>query len=252
MASKQKTIWITGASSGIGAACFTKLAQDKNNKFVLLARRADRLKELSEQIDAERVRWYKLDVCDRMTVQKFFDSTTADWQPDILVNSAGLSLGLDKVQVAQIDDWERMIDTNIKGSLYLTRLVLPGMIERKAGYILMLGSLAGHQPYPGGNVYCATKAAIATFCEALKLDLNGTGVRVTSIDPGMVDTEFSKVRFKGNTERASLVYKGMQPLTPEDIAEVIAFCINQPAHVNISSLVLMPTDQSSSTLVNRA
>jgi serine 3-dehydrogenase len=170
---------------------------------------------------------------------------------DILINNAGLSRGLDKLHEASIQDWEEMIDTNIKGLLYMTRSLVPGMVSRGRGHVINIGSIAGHQTYPGGSVYCATKAAVKSISEGLKQDLLGTPVRVSSVDPGMVETEFSNVRFHGDTERAKKVYKGLTPLTPDDVADVIFFCATRSPHVNISEVILMPVDQASVTLVNR-
>jgi NADP-dependent 3-hydroxy acid dehydrogenase YdfG len=170
---------------------------------------------------------------------------------DILINNAGLSRGLSKLHEGDFQDWEEMIDTNIKGLLYLTRYVVPGMVERNHGHVINIGSIAGHQTYPGGNVYCGTKAAVKAISEGLKQDLLGTPVRVTSVDPGMVETEFSEVRFHGDTERAKKVYAGVKPLTPDDVADVIFFCATRASHVNINEVILMPVDQASATLVNR-
>lgn len=168
-----------------------------------------------------------------------------------MINNAGLSRGLDKLYLGDIEDWEEMIDTNIKGLLYLTRYVLPGMVDRGSGHIINIGSIAGHQTYPGGNVYCGSKAAVKAISEGLKLDLLGTPIRVTSIDPGMVETDFSQVRFHGDREKAKKVYEGIKPLTAQDVADVIFFCATRPAHVNINQVILMPVDQASATLVNR-
>ncbi|NER32255.1 MAG: SDR family NAD(P)-dependent oxidoreductase, partial [Symploca sp. SIO1C4] len=170
---------------------------------------------------------------------------------DILVNNAGLSRGLDKLHEGSIQDWEEMIDTNIKGLLYMTRALVSGMVSRGKGHVINIGSIAGHQTYPGGNVYCATKAAVRAISEGLKQDLLGTPVRVSSVDPGMVETDFSKVRFHGDTERAQKVYQGLTPLTPEDVADVVFFCATRPLHVNISDVLMIPTDQASATLFNR-
>ena len=192
------------------------------------------------------------DVRDRSQLTSALGVLPADWQAiDILINNAGLSRGLNKLQEGAIDDWDEMIDTNVKGLLYATRAVVPGMIARDYGHVVNIGSIAGHQVYPQGNVYCATKAAVRSISEGLKIDLLGTPVRVTSIDPGMVDTEFSTVRFHGDTTRAAKVYEGLQPLTAEDIAETILFCLTRPAHVNISEILLMPTAQATPTLVHR-
>ncbi|MBF2002812.1 MAG: SDR family NAD(P)-dependent oxidoreductase, partial [Synechococcales cyanobacterium M58_A2018_015] len=185
-------------------------------------------------------------------VETALNSLPKPWSHiDVLINNAGLSRGLDKLHEAKRSDWEEMIDTNVKGLLYVTRAVVPGMVERGQGHVINIGSIAGHQTYPGGSVYCATKAAVRALTEGLKLDLLGTPIRVSAVDPGMVETEFSQVRFHGDTERAKQVYRGMTPLTPNDIAEIVLFCATRPPHVNISDIVVLATDQSSATLVHR-
>jgi 3-hydroxy acid dehydrogenase / malonic semialdehyde reductase len=250
----RRIVLITGASSGIGAACAQAFAQ-AGAKLILVARRTERLESLAAKLQAEfdsQIHLVGLDVRDRVAVETTLQSLPLEWSEiDILVNNAGLSRGLDKFQDASIEDWEEMLDTNVKGLLYMTRFLLPGMIERDRGHVVNIGSIAGHQVYPKGNVYCASKAAVKTITEALKLDLIGTPVRVTTVDPGMVETEFSQVRFHGDAERADQVYKGLQPLTPEDVADVVLFCTTRPAHVNINEVVLMPADQASATIVNR-
>jgi 3-hydroxy acid dehydrogenase / malonic semialdehyde reductase len=246
-------ILITGASSGIGAACVKYFAQ-AGAKLILAARRIEKLQQVVESLNIQpaNVHLIQLDVRDRIAVESAISHLPAQWSNiDILVNNAGLSRGLDKIHEADVQDWEEMIDTNIKGLLYVTRYVLPGMVQRNKGHIINIGSIAGHQTYPGGNVYCATKAAVKSISEGLKLDLIGTQVRVTSVDPGMVETEFSNVRFHGDNQRADKVYQGLTPLTPDDIADVIFFCATRPPHVNINEVILMPVDQASATLVNR-
>jgi 3-hydroxy acid dehydrogenase / malonic semialdehyde reductase len=253
---EDKTILITGASSGIGAACARSFAQ-QGARLLLLARRAEKLMSLVEELvvsgcDRTALLTLEVDVRDRDRVASVLAGLSAQWQSiDILINNAGLSRGLNKLQEGAIDDWEEMLDTNVKGLLYVTRAVVPGMVERGWGYVVNIGSIAGHQTYPQGNVYCGTKAAVRAISEGLKIDLLGTPVRVTSIDPGMVDTEFSTVRFHGDTDRAAKVYEGLQPLTAEDIAETILFCLTRPAHVNISEILLVPTAQATPTLVHR-
>ncbi|MEO8890767.1 MAG: SDR family oxidoreductase [Coleofasciculaceae cyanobacterium] len=251
---KDYVVLITGASSGIGAACANIFAQ-AGAKLILAARRQEKLEQLAEQLgkdyDCESY-LLPMDVCDLSQVQSALSNLPETWSNiDILINNAGLSRGLDKVQEASIQDWEEMIDTNIKGLLYMTRTILPGMIARGRGHIINIGSIAGHQTYPGGSVYCATKAAVKSISEGLKQDLLGTPVRVSSVDPGMVETDFSAVRFHGNTERASKVYQGVTPLTPDDVADVIFFCATRSPHVNINEVIMMPTDQASATQVNR-
>lgn len=249
-----QTILITGASSGIGAAC-AKLFARENAKLILAARRLEKLEEKAQELNklyGAEIHLLQLDVCDRSAVESAINNLPPEWSEiDILINNAGLSRGLDKLYEGDFQDWEEMIDTNIKGLLYLTRYVVPGMVQRNRGHVINIGSIAGHQTYPGGNVYCGTKAAVKAISEGLKLDLLGTPVRVTSVDPGMVETEFSEVRFHGDTERAKKVYQGMQPLTADDIADVVFFCATRPAHVNINEVILMPVDQASATLVNR-
>jgi NADP-dependent 3-hydroxy acid dehydrogenase YdfG len=254
IALNNQTILITGASSGIGAACAKVFARE-NARLILAARRLDRLQENAQELHklyGLEIHLLQLDVCDRSAVESAINNLPPEWSNiDILVNNAGLSRGLDKLYEGDFQDWEEMIDTNIKGLLYLTRYVVPGMVKRGHGHVINIGSIAGHQTYPGGNVYCGTKAAVKAISEGLKLDLLGTPIRVTSVDPGMVETEFSEVRFHGDTERAKKVYQGLQPLTADDVADVVFFCATRPAHVNINEVILMPVDQASATLVNR-
>ncbi|MBD2663792.1 hypothetical protein B6N60_01313 [Richelia sinica FACHB-800] len=250
---KNQIVLITGASSGIGAACAQGFAQ-AGAKLILAARRFERLQDLAASLGlaADRVHLIQLDVRDRSAVESAISNLPTSWSEiDILINNAGLSRGLDKLHQGDFQDWEEMIDTNIKGLLYLTRYVVPGMVKRGRGHVINIGSIAGHQTYPGGNVYCGTKAAVKAISEGLKQDLLGTPIRVTSVDPGMVETEFSQVRFHGDTNRANQVYRGLKPLTGEDIADVILFCATRSPHVNINEVILMPVDQASATLVNR-
>jgi serine 3-dehydrogenase len=246
-------ILITGASSGIGAACARAFAQEKRG-LVLVARRLERLEELKREIQARwavEVEVFALDVGDREAVERFArERAELLGRVTTLVNNAGLAKGMGSIDRGDPADWDEMIDTNIKGLLYLTRAILPRLRERGDGHVINLGSVAGHWVYPNGNVYCATKHAVRALTEGLRMDLNGTGVRVTEISPGMVETEFSQVRL-GDAERAKAVYAGMIPLTPEDIAESIVWCANRPARVNIQELVIYPTDQASPTLVTR-
>lgn len=251
---KDHIVLITGTSSGIGAACARVFAQ-AGAKLILSARRQERLEQLAEQLTKAHgceLHLITLDVCDRAAVQSTLDNLPTAWSGiDILVNNAGLSRGLEKLQEASIQDWEEMIDTNIKGLLYMTRALVPGMVSRGKGHVINIGSIAGHITYPGGSVYCATKAAVKSISEGLKQDLLGTPVRVSSVDPGLVETEFSIVRFDGDTERANQVYQGLTPLTPGDVADVVFFCATRSPHVNISEVILMPTDQAGPTLVHR-
>ncbi|ARV59989.1 NAD(P)-dependent oxidoreductase [Nostocales cyanobacterium HT-58-2] len=251
---QNQTVLITGASSGIGAAC-AKVFASAGAKLILAARRLERLQELADELSKNfttDIHLLQLDVRDRAAVESAISSLPPSWSLiDILINNAGLSRGLDKLHEGDFQDWEEMIDTNIKGLLYLTRYVVPGMVKRDHGHVVNIGSIAGHQTYPGGNVYCGTKAAVRAISEGLKQDLLGTPIRVSSVDPGMVETEFSEVRFHGDSDRAQKVYQGLKPLTPDDIADVIFFCVTRPSHVNINEVVLMPVDQASTTLVNR-
>ncbi|KAF3884967.1 MULTISPECIES: SDR family oxidoreductase [Nostocales] len=251
---ENQIVLITGASSGIGAAC-AKLFAAAGAKLILAARRFDRLQQLVEELNknfSTEIYSLQLDVREIAAVESAISQLPPPWSDiDILINNAGLSRGLDKFHEASIQDWEEMIDTNIKGLLYLTRFVVPGMVSRDRGHVVNIGSIAGHQTYPNGNVYCGTKAAVKAITEGLKQDLLGTSIRVTSVDPGMVETEFSEVRFHGDAERAKKVYQGVTPLTPDDVADVILFCVTRPAHVNINEVILMPVDQASVTLVNR-
>jgi NADP-dependent 3-hydroxy acid dehydrogenase YdfG len=251
---QNQTVFITGASSGIGAACAKAFAQD-GARLILAARRLDRLQTMAttlEQAFGVQVYPIELDVCDRSQVTTAIANLPTTWSTvDILINNAGLSRGLDKLYDGSIQDWEEMIDTNIKGLLYVTRALLPGMVSRERGHIINIGSIAGRRPYIYGNVYCATKAAVRTLSEGLKMDLLGTPVRVSCIDPGLVETEFSEVRFRGDGDRAQKVYQGLTPLTPDDVAEVVLFCATRPAHVNISEVLVLCNDQASATMVNR-
>jgi 3-hydroxy acid dehydrogenase / malonic semialdehyde reductase len=245
---------ITGASSGIGAACAESFAR-AGARLLLAARRNDRLQEMVSDLrsaGAEDVHTLALDVRDKKQVQTVVDGLPSSWREiNILINNAGLSRGLEKVYEGKIDDWEEMIDTNVKGLLYVTRAVVPGMVQRGAGHIVNLGSTAGHMTYPSGAVYCATKAAENRITEGLREDLLGTPVRVTTVDPGMVETEFSKVRFHGDEGRAAKVYQGLTPLQPEDVADAVLWAVTRPAHVNIAQVLLTSVDQANSLLFNR-
>lgn len=246
-------VFVTGASSGIGAACARTFAA-AGARVLLCARRIDRLDELADELrtNGAQVHFFELDVRDRESVGSAIASLPQEWLAiDVLVNNAGLSRGLDKIHEGSLDDWDEMIDTNVKGLLYITRAVAPGMVDRRRGHIINIGSIAGHEVYPKGNVYCATKFAVRALTRAMQIDLNGTGVRVTTIDPGMVETEFSRVRFHGDDERASAVYRGVTPLSPFDVADAVRYCASLPAHVNVHELLLMPTDQATPTIVNR-
>ena len=252
-----RVILITGASSGIGAATAMAFAE-AGARLLLCARRLDKLKTLEADLTAagaQAVHSEALDVTDRRAVDALLGATGSlpqDWQAiDILVNNAGLSRGLGKLYEDDPENWEEMINTNMKGLLYVTRAVVPGMVGRGRGHIVSLGSTAGHQTYANGSVYCATKAAERVISEGLKLDLMGTPVRVTSVDPGMVRTDFSTVRFRGDEEKAAKVYENITPLQPEDVADAILWAVSRPAHVNIHSILLTSIDQANSTTLVR-
>jgi len=251
---KDKIVCITGASSGIGAACAEVFARE-GSALILSARRGERLENVARTIrERYRVKVHSmcLDVTRQRDVENVFASLPEEWQAiDILVNNAGLSRGLDKIQEGKIQDWEEMIDTNVKGLLYVSRAVLPGMVQRNRGHVINLGSIAGRQLYPGGNVYCASKFAVRALNQGMKMDLLGTQVRVSSVDPGLVETEFSEVRFHGDKERAKKVYADMRPLNGDDVAEAVLFCATRPPHVNILEVVLVPTAQASVRDVHR-
>jgi len=251
---KEKIVVITGASSGIGASC-AKMFAKEGASLILVARRRDKLEAIATEIKqaySSEIHLLELDVRNWDAVANAFESLPKAWQKvDILVNNAGLSRGLDKLQAGNIQNWEEMIDTNVKGLLYVTRSLLPGMVVRDKGHIINIGSIAGHQAYPGGNVYCATKAAVRSLSQGLKMDLLGTPIRVSCVDPGTVETDFSNVRFRGDTVKAEKVYQGIDPLTPDDIAEIVVFCATRPTNVNMSEVLVLATDQSSATMVNR-
>jgi NADP-dependent 3-hydroxy acid dehydrogenase YdfG len=251
---KGKTVFITGASSGIGAATALAFAAE-GARLLLAARRAGKLAAVASQAlerGAAAVHSITLDVRDRRAVQDAIDSLPAEWaEIDILVNNAGLSRGLEKLYTGKIEDWEEMIDTNVKGLLYVTRAVVPGMVVRSRGHVINLGSTAGELTYPNGAVYCGSKAAERAINDGLRQDVLGTPVRVTSVDPGMVETDFSLVRFHGDNERAANVYKNIKPLTPEDVAEVIVWAAGRPEHVNIARVLLTPVQQANSLLFHR-
>ncbi len=249
-----KIAFITGASSGIGAACAQQFAA-AGARLLLAARRKNLLEEMKSELKAAGapdIHTIALDVRDAKQVQSAIDTLPEAWRAiDILVNNAGLSRGLEKLQEGSIEDWDEMIDTNVKGLLYVTRAVVPGMVKRGAGHVVNIGSTAGHMTYPKGAVYCATKAAENRISEGLRQDLLGTPLRVTTIDPGMVETDFSKVRFRGDAARAAKVYQGLTPLVPEDVADAILWAVTRPAHVNIAQVLLTSVDQANSLLFNR-
>jgi 3-hydroxy acid dehydrogenase/malonic semialdehyde reductase len=251
---KGKIVFITGASAGIGQATARAFARE-GARLLLAARRLERLENMKPELleaGADAIYTLALDVRNREQVEQQIRSLPEEWQPiDVLINNAGLSRGLDKVYEAKVEDWEEMIDTNVKGMLYVTRAVVPGMVARERGHIVNLGSTAGEMTYPGGSVYCGTKAAERAINDGLRQDLLGTPVRVTSIDPGMVETEFSEVRFHGDKERAAKVYQGLTPLTPADVADAIVWAVSRPAHVNIARVLMTSIDQANSLLFHR-
>ena len=250
-----KNVFITGATSGIGQATARIFAKN-GNRLIIIGRRETRLKELAQQLTAEYgvdVLPLVFDVRDNSTVQAAVDKLPAEWRNiDVLVNNAGLAVGLGPIQEGIIDDWERMIDTNIKGLLYVTRCISPLMIANNSGHIINIGSVAGKEVYPNGNIYCATKHAVDALTRAMRIDMVKYGIKVTQIAPGAVETEFSVVRFKGDQGKADNFYKGFNPLTPEDIAALVYYVTTLPAHVCINDLVVTPTAQASATLINRS
>ncbi len=254
MTLKGKIVFVTGASAGIGAATALAFAAE-GARLLLAARRMDKLAKVAAaalQRGAEAVHTFSLDVRDRGAVQQAIETLPAEWAAiDVLVNNAGLSRGLEKLYQGKIEDWEEMIDTNVKGLLYVTRAVVPGMVERGRGHVVNLGSVAGEMTYPNGAVYCASKAAERSINDGLREDVLGTPIRVTSVDPGMVETDFSLVRFHGDAERAAKVYKGVKPLVAEDIADVIVWTVSRPEHVNIARVVLTPVQQANALLFHR-
>ena len=246
------TALITGATSGIGKATAAVFAENNIN-LILCGRRKERLDEMKTRFgDKVKVHILCFDIRDRTAVIDAINALPPEFKKiDILVNNAGNAHGLDPIDKGSIDDWDAMLDINVKGLLYISKAVIPGMIQRAAGHIINIGSTAGKEVYPKGNVYCASKHAVDAINQGMRIDLNEHGIRVGAVNPGLVETEFSEVRFKGDKERAKTVYKGFQPLLPEDIAEVILFVVTRPAHVNIADLVVMPTAQASSTIINK-
>jgi NADP-dependent 3-hydroxy acid dehydrogenase YdfG len=239
------TALITGATAGIGAACARRFAAH-GARLVLVGRRASRLDVLRHELgELAPLHTLELDIRDRPAVMRELADLPSEFgAPDVLINNAGIALGLEPAQRSELDDWAATVDTNIMGLLYCTHAVLPGMVARNRGHIVNLGSVAGSYPYPGGNVYCGTKAFIHQFSLALRADLLGTKVHVTCIEPGKVESELAQVRFKGDAAKAAAVYANTDPMTPDDIAEVIHWCITRPAHLNINTIELMPVDQA--------
>lgn len=251
---KGKVVFITGASSGIGTACARAFAEE-GAKLLLGARRIDRLETLAGEIREKLnvpVYTVKIDVTRYEELEKALSGLPSEWKEvEVLVNNAGLSQKTDKLYEGDVKDWDRMIDTNVKGLLYVTRLVLPGMVERGRGHVINVGSNAAIEVYPGGNVYCASKAAVRTLSKGLRMDVHGKSIRVTNIQPGMTKTEFTLVRWKGDQERSEKFYEGVDHLLPEDVAEAILFCATRPPRVNIGELTVTPTDQVSFMLLHR-
>jgi serine 3-dehydrogenase len=251
---KNKIVFITGASSGIGKACAEIFAKEKAN-LILTARRIERLKSLAEKLEKSygiKVKCIQLDVRDFDQVENAIVSLNNNWKKiDILINNAGLSRGLDKIYEGKKEDWDEMVDTNIKGLAFVTRHILPLMIKIGKGHIINIGSTAGHDVYPNGNIYAATKFAVKALSQSMRLDVLDKGIKVSSVDPGMVETEFSNIRFRGDKERAKKVYIGLKPLTAKDVAETVLFCATRPEYVNINLVILTPLAQASSTHIFR-
>jgi len=249
-----RIVCITGATSGIGQACAARYAE-AGDKLIITGRRADRLQQLQAEWQERygiQVLALPVDMRHREQVERAFQDLPEDWrQVDILINNAGLALGLTPLHEGDPADWDTMIDTNIKGLLYATRVVAPGMISRRKGHIVNIGSTAAKDTYPNGNVYCATKRAVEALSEAMRIDFLPYGIKVTAVHPGAVETEFSVVRFKGDTRRAAQVYQGFQPLTADDVAEVIFYCTSLPPHVCINDLVLTPTAQANAHFIHK-
>ena len=249
----KKTAFITGATSGIGEACARKFAEG-GYRLIITGRNAEKTEALKTALEANgtEVRSLVFDVRDAAAAKAAVESLDEDWgTPDVLINNAGLALGLEKEYEGDMADWDTMIDTNIKGLLTMTRLIVPGMVARNAGHIINIGSVAGDAAYAGGNVYCATKAAVKTITDGLRIDVAETALRVTNIKPGLVETNFSRVRFHGDNERADKVYQGIQPLTGTDIADVAYYVASAPAHVQIAEVLVLATHQASGSIIHR-
>lgn len=254
MSLKNKTVLITGATAGIGESCAYAFAENGAN-VIITGRRNERLEKMKDDLKEKfkvNALALKMDVTNRTEVVESISSLTDDWSKiDILVNNAGLGRGLNKVHEDNPEGWDEMIDTNIKGLLVVTKEVVKGMVERKNGHVINIGSIAGHQAYPGGSVYCATKHAVRAITDALRIENLEHGIRVSTVDPGMVETEFSEVRFYGDKERAKNVYKGIKPLHGDDVAETVIFCATRPKHVNINEIIVMPSAQATAMIAHR-
>jgi len=249
----KKIVLITGATSGIGRACATKFAEN-GDKLILTGRNETKLQDIKDELTAKGTEVVTLvfDVRDREQARQCLSTLPEEWQQiDVLVNNAGLALGLEPEYDGNADDWETMIDTNIKGLLTMTRLVVPGMVERNRGHVINVGSVAGDAAYAGGNVYCATKAAVKALTDGLRIDVANTAIRVTNLKPGLVETNFSNIRFHGDSERAANVYKGIKPLTGNDIADVAVYAANAPEHVQIAEVLILATHQASGSVIIR-
>lgn len=249
----KKTVLITGATSGIGLGCARKFAEN-GDRLILTGRNEHRLAEICKELTDKgaQVLTLAFDVRDREKAAKYISGLPDDWKTiDVLVNNAGLALGLEPEYEGNLDDWETMIDTNIKGLLTMTRLIVPGMVERNHGHIINIGSVAGDAAYAGGNVYCATKAAVKALTDGLRIDVADTAVRVTNLKPGLVETNFSNIRFHGDTNRAANVYKGIKPLTGDDIADVAVYAANAPEHVQIAEVLILATHQAGGSVIVR-
>jgi NADP-dependent 3-hydroxy acid dehydrogenase YdfG len=249
-----KTVLITGATSGIGRACAEKFAAN-GDRLILTGRNTGRLEEIRQSLTSKGTEVLTLvfDVRDATAARNAVDSIPDEWKEiDVLVNNAGLALGLEPEYDGSFDDWETMIDTNIKGLLTMTRLVVPGMVERNRGHVINIGSVAGDAAYAGGNVYCATKAAVKALSDGLRIDVADTPIRVTNLKPGLVETNFSNVRFHGDNERAATVYQGITPLTGDDIADVAVYAANAPEHVQIAEVLILATHQASGSVIKRS
>ena len=248
-----KTVLITGATSGIGLGCARKFAQN-GDRLILTGRNEQRLNEIRKELTEKgtEVLTLAFDVRNREVAEKLMTELPEEWKKiDVLVNNAGLALGLDPEYEGNLDEWETMIDTNIKGLLTMTRLVVPGMVERNSGHIINIGSVAGDAAYAGGNVYCATKAAVKALTDGLRIDVINTAIRVTNLKPGLVETNFSNVRFRGDNERADSLYRGIKPLVGDDIADVAVYAANAPEHVQIAEVLILATHQASASMVVR-
>jgi len=247
-----KTILITGATSGIGLATAKKFANEKN-QLILCGRRQHKLDEISNEISKiTNVLTLRFDVSDKKEVNKVLENLPKEFRSiDILINNAGNAHGLDTIQEGSLDDWDNMIDSNVKGLLYVSRVIIPKMIEQNRGHIINIGSLAGREVYEKGNIYCATKHAVNAISKAMRIDLNKTGIKVSEINPGLVETDFSNVRFKGDNNRAEKVYQGYKALQADDIADIIEFVMNRPSHVNIVDILVLPQAQATSSIINK-